>query len=292
MHVRYMFALVVAFAFATNVPGVARFRPTALASPATAVPSNSTGRADSDDVPTPAQHPVNPPAGRLGTQSKLNIIRDVDGEYAKAVMALPRGRDGFTVRVGKQLDTATLHDLVRTQGQAVGAGDKVQITKIEFQSKRIVLEINGGGKKHFHLRDHLQIGMGAGTAPIGSSSHPGEGTGTMLVLDYGRSVPDMSPDDLKKQLSPLLDFSGETSAALNWIDTIPPEFRKDIGNHQAAVGMDEEMVIAALGRPEQKVRERDPDGNETEDWIYGNPPAKTTFVTFMARRVVRVKEFE
>ncbi|MGH9771010.1 MAG: hypothetical protein ACRD4Q_04835, partial [Candidatus Acidiferrales bacterium] len=100
------------------------------------------------------------------------------------------------------------------------------------------------------------------------------------------------PDDLKKQLSPLLDFSGETSAALNWIDTIPPEFRKDIGNHQAAVGMDEEMVIAALGRPEQKVRERDPDGNETEDWIYGNPPAKTTFVTFMARRVVRVKEFE
>jgi len=51
------------------------------------------------------------------------------------------------------------------------------------------------------------------------------------------------------------------------------------------------MVIAALGRPEHKVRERDPDGNDTEDWIYGDPPAKTTFVTFASGKVIRVKEF-
>ena len=32
------------------------------------------------------------------------------------------------------------------------------------------------------------------------------------------------------------------------------------------------MVIAALGRPDRKVREQDSEGNDTEDWIYGRPP--------------------
>jgi hypothetical protein len=56
--------------------------------------------------------------------------------------------------------------------------------------------------------------------------------------------------------------------------------------------MNHDMVLAALGRPGHKVRERDPDGSETEDWIYGSPPARTTFVTFVGDKVVRVKEFD
>ena len=121
--------------------------------------------------------------------------------------------------------------------------------------------------------------------------HPDEGKGTTLILDYGRPLPDLSPDDVKHDLSVLLDFSKERSATVNWIDTLPPEIRQAIEEHRALVGMDQEMVIAALGRAGRKVRERDPNGNETEDWIYGNPPAKTTFVTFMGDKVVRVKVF-
>ena len=52
------------------------------------------------------------------------------------------------------------------------------------------------------------------------------------------------------------------------------------------------MVLAAMGRPEKKVRQRDQEGNETEDWIYGKPPARTTFVTFIGEKVIRVKEFD
>jgi hypothetical protein len=229
---------------------------------------------------------------RLGVQSKIELIRYVSGEFVKVVLPLPRGGEGFTYRLDKPLDTARLHDIVRTHGAAVNHGDKVQITALDFESKRIVVDINGGGKRHFHLREHLQIGMGGATAPVGSTAHPGEGTGATLILDYGRPLPEMTPEDLKMQLSPILDFSNETSATVAWIDTVPPEFRKSIEAHQAAVGMDEDMVIAALGRPEHRVREKDPDGNDTEDWIYGDPPAKTTFVTFSAGKVVRVKEFD
>ena len=32
------------------------------------------------------------------------------------------------------------------------------------------------------------------------------------------------------------------------------------------------------------------DGVETEDWIYGKPPGKITFVTFAGSKVIAVKE--
>ena len=32
------------------------------------------------------------------------------------------------------------------------------------------------------------------------------------------------------------------------------------------------------------------EGTETEDWIYGQPPGKITFVTFEGSKVVRVKD--
>ena len=101
----------------------------------------------------------------------------------------------------------------------------------------------------------------------------------------------MSPEDLKQELSALLDFS-KHSATVNWIDTLPPQFQRGIKNRQAVVGMDREMVIAALGRPGRKVRERNRQGDETEDWIYGDPPAKTVFVTFEGDKVIRVEEFD
>jgi len=53
--------------------------------------------------------------------------------------------------------------------------------------------------------------------------------------------------------------------------------------------MDREQVLLALGRPRNKVRET-LDGVETEDWIYGQPPGKITFVTFAGSKVVKVKE--
>jgi hypothetical protein len=249
------------------------------------------GTATNSLAQIPTEHTSTSSTDRLGDQSKLQLVRFVSGEYAKVVQALPRGGDGYVYHLDKPFDTMKLHDIVRTHGAAVNPGDRVQITKLDFESKRIVVEVNGGGKHHFHLREHLQIGMGGSTAPVGSTAHPGEGLGTTLVLDYGHPLQEMSPDDLKHTLSPILDFSNQTSATVAWIDTVPKEFRKDIEEHQAAVGMDQDMVIAALGRPEHKVREKDDQGKETEDWIYGNPPAKTVFVTFSAGKVVRVKEF-
>lgn len=240
------------------------------------------------------QHPGD--KAQLRAESRLQIVRYVSGEFVKVVKPLPSEKKGFRLKIGAPLDEKELQKSLANHGAAASPGDTVQITRIEFGDKEIVVEVNGGSKKHRRFRDHIQIGIGAGGSvpPVTTAtSAPGvqRTPGTTLILDYGRPVPDMSADDLKRDLSAFLDFNKERSAAVQWVETLPPEYREAIKDRRALVGMDHDMVVAALGRPDQKVRERDEKGEETEDWIYGTPPAKTVFVTFSGDKVVRVKQF-
>ena len=300
MDCRSTLALAAALLLGADIPGLATFRSTPSSvgdwnsvGLSLVPPGSTTNPTKLDGVPKGDASVQNPahPTQPLQPVSLLLLIRYVDGEFAKAVQSLPGGKHGFKVLVGKPFNIQNLSDALRLYGTAASQGDTIQITGLEFRSQSIVLQINGGGKKHFHLRQHLQIGIGdMSTTPPPTTGRP-EIAGATLVLDYGRLVPDMSPEDLKHDLSVMLDFSKQHSAAVNWIDTLPPQFQQAIKDHRAILGMDQEMVIASMGRAEKKVRERGPDGNETEDWIYGNPPAKTIFVTFEGDTVINVKEF-
>src|SRR5271170_1910151 len=293
MDVRFTLVLAAALSLAADLSGVTPFR--AMDPDARSISSAVLAAVD-DSVPMAhAQGPGSAaPSKDLQPQSRLLLIRYVDGEFAKAVQPLPGGKHGFKVPVGKQVDKQKLSDALRLYGIAANPGDTVQISGMEIRSREILIQINGGGKKHFHLRDHLQVGIGGMSTPTEDPVYAtrSEPAGATLVLEYGRAVPDMSPDDLKRDLGVFLDFSKQHSAAVNWVETLPPQFQQAIRDHEAIVGMDSEMVMAAMGRPDHKVRERDPEGKETEDWIYGTPPAKTTFVTFAGDNVVRVKDFD
>jgi len=237
-------------------------------------------------------------SGKMQESSRLLIIRYVSGEFAKAVKAMPAGRDGFIVSVGSPVNIEQLQRAVATHGAAMSPGDNVQITKLEFRDHQIVLDLNGGGGGKKRLRDRIHIEMGGmPTAQVSSTDAnagpPGlqPGMGTTLYLEFNKPLPDLSPDDLKILLSPLLDFNKQRSASVMWIDTLPPDIKKAIQERQAVVGMDREMVVAAVGKPDHKVRERDADGNDIEDWIYGQPPSKTVFVRFTGERVTSIKQF-
>ena len=246
---------------------------------------------------------------RLSEGCRLAIIRAISGEYVKAQISLPGGKQGFHLEANRpfvppagpaQSDDdafAPSHVIVPVRAPAIHQGDRIQITGIEFREKSIVLDLNGGGKQKWHLRDHLQIGVGgpmptATVQPV-NSGPPGlvEGQGSTLFLDFGRKLPDLTPDELKHALAPVLNFDSHRSPGQQYAATLPPEFQQAIKNGIAAVGMDHDMVLAAMGRPDRKVRERNADGVETEDWIYGIPPGKTVFVTFIGEKVVRVEKF-
>jgi len=267
----------------------------APAKPLSPSPSRNPAPPQSDPATShsSAQNPDQPESGSLQPQAKLALVRFVDGEFARAVEPFPAGKKGITVVVGQHPDTNSLLKEAHFDGLAANKGDTVQITGMQFRAKQIVFEINGGPRGHFHPLEHLSIGVNSNPAPIQTPdgrSHGG--TGCAITLDYGRDLPNLTPDDLKRDLGDVLDFTNQRSSTANWVETIAPEFRQAIKDHQAVAGMDQDMVIAAIGRPDRKVRQRDADGVDTEDWIYGNPPAKTIFVTFAGPKVVRVKEFD
>lgn len=226
--------------------------------------------------------------------SELMLVRFVDGEYAHAVRSLPNGKEGFIMHMQKPFDESMLHRVVQSHGAAVNPGDNVQITNMKFKKTEIIVSINGGGNKHGSWRDRLQIGIAglptASTTPDNNGPETGP-NGTTLVLDFGGPIPDMTPDELKAKLAPVLNFSAQRSAAVIWAETLPPAMEKAIEEKRAIVGMTREMVEAAVGKPEKKIREKNANGDETEDWIYGTPPAVTMFVTFIGEKVTNVKEF-
>jgi hypothetical protein len=302
----YAISLIIALFAYADVPQVNTLRP--RVDPAEVFPSGGEIPLFGNDA-VPATDPQSqPPAqdkaasvgktGPLQDSSKLTLIRYVSGEYAKAIKPLPAGKEGFIVHIGQPLDANMLDRQVATHGAAVNTGDHVQITKLEFRDKEIIVDLNGGGRGKKRLRDRIHLEMGGiptatTTSTQQDSGPPGlqPGLGSTLYLDFAQALPDLAPEDLKKLLSPFLDFNRQRSASVQWFDTLPTEMRKAIQDRKAVVGMDREEVVAAVGKPEHKVRERDAEGNDIEDWIYGQPPSKTVFVRFTGQRVTSVKQY-
>jgi hypothetical protein len=240
-----------------------------------------------------------PKSAPLKETSKLALIRYVSGEFAKAVKPLPAGKDGFLTYVDKPLNQELLDRAVATHGAAVNTGDDAQITRLEFREHTIVVDVNGGGKGKRSWRDRIHFEVGAPIPTVQTTTTqeqtgpPGirPGMGSTIFLEFTKPLPDMSADDLKQFLSPFLNFAKARSAAVQWFDTLPPEMKKAIQERRPVVGMDREEVVAAIGKPEHKIRERDSEGNDIEDWIYGQPPSKTVFVRFVGDHVTSIKQF-
>jgi hypothetical protein len=247
----------------------------------------------------PPQNPnsskdAKPGDAQMQASGELALVRYVDGEYAHCVQPLPGGRQGFVMQAGHPLNKDQLQKSLASHGAVASPGDQVQITGMTIRRSEIVFQINGGGRQKINWRDHLSIGLGGipsatetGDVPAG----PQNGLGATIILDFGKPVPNVTPEELKQYLSPLLNFAAERSAAVQWVETLPPEVKQAIADKKPLVGMSREMVEAAIGKPDKIVRERNADGDETTDWIYGQPPAKTVFVTFVGDKVIKIKQF-
>lgn len=241
----------------------------------------------------PDKTTANAKDGPLQPESRLTLVRYLDSEYVRVLQPLPAGKNGFHIKAGAALNDNQLRMTLGSAGSAVNPGDRAQITSLEFKDRQIIVDINGGGRGKKKLRDRIHMEVG-GIPSITEEQPDTAGpanAGATIYLDFDTAVPDLTPDQLKQELSSVLDFSKQHSAAVQWMDTLPADIQKAIAGKRPAVGMDREMVLAALGRPDRKVREKEDDGSETEDWIYGQPPAKTIFVKFDGDKVTKVEQF-
>jgi hypothetical protein len=219
----------------------------------------------------------------------MEIIRGMTAELGYARKPFPFGKTGITMKEGKIVAPTEeqLQEMMTMYGPAVKVGEPAHITEVRFKEKAIVFDINGGPEKKKKWYEHIQVSAGGASSP----GQPTDNTnihGSYVEIAFDKFVPDVTPAQLKQLLDPVINFSAKSSTQA-YLDTIPAPAKKAIGDHKALVGMDREMVTYALGRPPQKYRDKDADGTEYEEWIYGEPPAEVQFVRFVGDEVIRIE---
>jgi hypothetical protein len=226
---------------------------------------------------------------KLTDDDKIDILRGVQSEYATVKVLLPRSKKPLPFQSDGVWNKEIWDQSMREFGPAARVGDLIQITHLDIENNKIVLEINNGTKGKGNWRDHVQVGMGGNTAPINTQQNSNAPSGTSIVLLFGQPIPSLQAGEIKKILAPVLDFDTQ-SAADNYFDKLPEPIQKAIKANKVIVGMDRDQVLLSVGKPRHKERNVTNDGAETEDWVYGDPPGKITFVTFVGSKVTRMKE--
>lgn len=245
-------------------------------------------------TPTAAQQPALTPAALAGKpisrDTRFEIIRALNAEFATARKPFPLGTEGLIIKADGKLkpDDAGLRSLLLKNGPAAQLGERVRITNVEFKGEnKIVFEINGGPVKKKKWYQRLSIGGAGGMTPVATA--PDElARGSFVVLEFKDQVPEITAAQVKELLAPVLDFRFKSPMEA-YLDSIPPKAAEAIKNKQVLVGMDRRMVQESLGRPPRKIRERDEQGREYEEWIYGEPPQDVQFVRFVGDEVVQLK---
>jgi hypothetical protein len=226
-------------------------------------------------------------AGKLTFDDRVELTRGLVAEYATVKQLLPRSKKPLPYEAAGTHDKQAWEQAAKEFGPAARVGDLVQITKIDLEDDRIVLQINGGmkgGRKWYH---GIEVGMGGQTGPI-SGTDSNAPSGTTIAILFHKPLEAIKAAEIKKMLAPVLDFEKRSATEL-YADTLPPEVQKAIKEKRALEGMDRDQVVMALGRPNHKSRETK-DGMELEDWVFGQPPGKIVFVTFNGNKVIKVKE--
>ncbi len=226
---------------------------------------------------------------RMTKETRMLVIRSLNAEFVFVRKPFPMGQTGLTIKDGVVSPAEQqLEMLVAQYGMAAKPGDRAKITNIEIKDNRIHIEINGGPKKKSKWYEHVEISGMGGSTPVARSNSDPAPKGSYVDLVFDKYVPEMTGNDVRELLSPLLDFHAK-SAAEAYIETVPPKVKEAIKNHEVLVGMNREMVGYAKGRPDQKIRERDAEGNDYEEWIYGQPPKQVCFVRFIGDEVTKLE---
>jgi hypothetical protein len=235
--------------------------------------------------------PLVPAADKLSMEDRVELTRGLTAEYANAKVLVPRSKKPleFDAKSGSY-DKKEWSDIAKVSGPAARTGDTIQVTKVEIGEDRIVLQLNGGFKGGVHWYDgvRMQGGMGGQSVPVSGNSDSNAPAGTSVVVLFHKSLEGVKAAEVKKLLAPVLDFDRHSVTEI-YSETLPPEVQNAIKQKRALVGMDRDQVKLAMGQPVYKSRETK-DGMDQEDWVYGKPPGKITFVTFQGEKAIKVKE--
>lgn len=256
---------------------------------ATAQSSPSAGAADQSAQPPEHAAPIRANAPRMLKQTHYEIIRDFETQLVYSRTTFPMGSKGIRLKNGVITPNGEeLRQALALYGPSVKPGDPAQISLVQIKDDHIHFEINGGPVRHRKWYQRIEV-SGANGPPLtpGGDQTQTNPHGSAVDLYFDKYVPEMTAQQLRDLLYPVLDFSAHNKEQA-YLDTVPPKVKEAILAHHVLVGMNQEMVLHAKGKPPKKVRERDGE-TEYEEWIYGEPPQDVDFVRFVGDEVVRVE---
>lgn len=247
-------------------------------------PANSAARTA---VPYGPPIPANAP--QMSKETRYNIIRDFETQLVYSRTTFPMGSKGLILKDGAITPNGEqLRQALALYGPSIKPGDPVHISFVRIKDDRIHFDINGGPVRRKKWYQRIQIYGTAGTPVNPDSDQPIENAhGSYLDIYFDKYVPEMTAQQLRDLLLPVLDFTAHNRQQA-YLDTLPPKVKQAILAHHVLVGMNSDMVVAAMGKAPKKDREKDGD-TEYEEWIYGQPPADVNFVRFVGDEVVRVE---
>jgi hypothetical protein len=235
--------------------------------------------------------PTNVPLTKstLDEKNRLELIRLLQAEQGFAMRPFPRGHKGLTLQANGKLEPAgeAYLDMVTANGLCAKPGDRIVITDIKIEHEKIILLLNGGPDARHRFLRHIQLGTGPMTSPVVQDDPNDVAQGARLTLTFKEHIPELTDKDVKALLSPLISFDVKTPIQA-FTDTLPPKLKDAILNHHVMVGMTTDMVMFALGQPDQKIREMDGQ-TPFEEWVYGKPPKPVQFVRINGNRVIRLE---
>jgi hypothetical protein len=222
-------------------------------------------------------------------QTRLEIIRDFETDLVYSRTAFPMGQKGLRLKDGTTTPNGEeLRQALTLYGPAIKPGDPAHISYVRIQNDHIHFEVNGGPIRRKKWYQHIEVsGANGPSSPINPDQVIENPHGSFVDLYFDRYVPELTAQQVRSLLYPVLDFNARNKEQA-YLDTIPPQAKEAILRHHVLVGMNTEMVIHAKGRPQRKVREKDGE-TEYEEWIYGEPPQDVDFVRIVDDEVVRVE---
>jgi hypothetical protein len=227
------------------------------------------------------------PSDPLTERGRRELLQNLVSEQGFAHRNLPLGA-GLTLLANGNMTPAgeEYRKMLYKRGQSAGPGERVVISAVDFRPDRIILDFNGGPYAKHRFLSHIAVND-MQIAPQGPTA-----TGCRVILIFEGGIPEISASEVKALLDPVVDFHAKTSEEA-YADTMPPKVREAVAAHEVLVGMTKRMVLASMGAPNSKMRERadstDENSPRYEEWIYGVVPQPTQFVRFEGDRVVRLE---
>jgi hypothetical protein len=235
--------------------------------------------------------PTNVPLTKseLDAKTRLDLIRTITAEQGFAMRPFPKGHRGLTLAANGKLEPAGENyvAMVTSEGLSAKPGDRVVLSDIKIEHSKIVIDLNGGPDQRHRFLRHIQLGTGPGVMNPVVQGDDQEPVGARITLTFPNHVPELTGQEVKALLAPLISFDVKTPIQA-FTDTLPAKLKDAILNHHVLVGMSTDMVLFAKGQPDNKTREMDGQ-MPFEEWMYGKPPKDVEFVRINGNRVIRVE---